>query len=158
MRRVVRVLVVGVVPVVSACFSYTPLQTTSPPVGETVAFQVTDRGRVELAGRFGPGLLRIEGQVTEVDSQQVVLSVARVSQIGNGTTRWSGESVRLERDFLGIIEKRNLSPTRTALLVAVTVGGFAALASSQGLFGVFGGEDTPPIGTEPPVDNRVWGR
>ena len=137
------------------CYAYVPLETSSPPVGQTVALQITDRGRVELADRFGPGLARIEGLVTAADSDDVVMNVFQVAHVDGLRNRWSGEIVRVRRGLVGGLEERKLSRSRTFTLVAVATGTVAALVASQGLFGWFSGEDqvVPP---EEPLESRVW--
>ena len=113
----------GAALVAQGCYSYVPLETESPPLGETVALQITDRGRVGLADRFGAGLVRVEGRVTKVDTADVVLNVFRVSQVGGAGSRWSGESVRLDRGFVGSVQKRELSRPRSWLLAGgITLG------------------------------------
>jgi hypothetical protein len=147
----------GALLVAQACYSYVPLETETPPLGETVALQITDRGRVGLADRFGAGLVRLEGRVTKVDTADVVLNVFRVSQVGGTGSRWSGESVRLDRGFVGSVQRRELSRSRSWLLAgAITVGVAAFIASNQ-LFGVFSGdpEDKTPV---EPIMSRVPAR
>lgn len=138
------------------CYAYVPLETASSPVGQTVALQITDRGRVELADRFGPGLARIEGLVTSADSDDVVMNVFQVAHVDGLRNRWSGEMVRVQRGLVGRLEERKLSRSRTFALVAVATGTMAALVASQGLFGWFSGEDqvVPP---DDPLESRVWG-
>ena len=145
MQHRVMVTVCGALLIAAGCYSYVPLETETPPVGETVALQITDRGRVGLADRFGAGLVRVEGRVTKVDTADVVMNVFRVSQVGGGS-RWSGESVRLDRGFVGSVQKRELSRSRSWLLAgAITVGAAAFIASNR-LLGLFSGDradDTP---------------
>jgi hypothetical protein len=147
----------GAVLVAQGCYSYVPLETETPPLGETVALQITDRGRVGLADRFGAGLVRVEGKVTKVDTADVVLNVFRVSQVGGTGSRWSGESVRLDRGFVGSVQKRELSRPRSWLLAGgITVGVVAFIASNR-LLGLFSGDpaDKPP---DDPLASRVSAR
>lgn len=158
MRRVAWVVLCVVLPVSQACYTYVPLETTSPPVGETVAFQISDRGRVDLAPRFGPGLLRVEGLVTQLDSQDVVMNVFRVSQIGGLNSRWSGESVRLGRGFIGQLQQRKLSRPKTILLAGLVTGVVVGVVASQGLFGFFTGDPNPPPVDGEPEQSRIFAR
>lgn len=131
------------------CYSYAPLETGVPPVGETVELEIGDRGRVELNERLGRGVATIEGRLTSVTEEQYVLNVAAVSFLTGERSRWSGESMRLNRDYVDQAALRRLSKRRswlTASLVAVGVGVFIA---SRGLIvDFFGGSDDPR--TEPP--------
>lgn len=137
------------------CYTYVPLNTESPPVGQTIALQITDRGRVELADRFGPGLARIEGLVTSADSQDVVMNVFQVAHVDGLRNRWSGEMVRVRRGLVGRLEERKLSHVRTYMLVGVTAGAVVGLVASQGLFGWFSGDD-PGVPPDDPLESRVW--
>jgi hypothetical protein len=137
------------------CYTYVPLNSESPPVGQTIALQISDRGRVELADRFGPGLARIEGLVTSADSQDVVMNVFQVAHVDGLRNRWSGEMVRVRRGLVGRLEERKLSHVRTYMLVGVTAGAVVGLVASQGLFGWFSGDD-PGVPPDDPLESRVW--
>ena len=137
------------------CYAYAPLETGVPPVGETVELRIGDRGRVELAERLGRGVSKIEGRLTSVTEQQYELNVAAVSFLSGERNRWSGESMRLDRDYVESSALRKLSKRRTwitASLVAVGVGAFIA---TRGLIvDFFGGSDDrnpdpPPISLRP---------
>jgi hypothetical protein len=142
------------VPVSQGCYSYVPIETNTPPLGETVALEITDQGRAVLADRFGQGLLRVEGLVTEVDSEIVALSVFRVSQL-SGNSRWSGETVRVGRGYVGRFERRQLSRPRTFLLAGGLIGGFAVVVVSQGLFGTGAEGDSVPDDGGGPQQIRI---
>jgi len=109
-----------------ACYDYVPV-TTAPPIGEIVALDITDRGRVDLTDRFGSGIARIEGRLVSSASDQYVLSITRVTQINGDHAAWTGETARLSRDLVGGVESRRLSVARTSLLAAAAtavVAGF----------------------------------
>ncbi len=155
MKKLVWRVMLVVAAVSQGCYAYVPLETASPPVGQTVALQISDRGRVELADRFGPGLDRIEGLLASADSDDVVMNVFQVAHVNGLRNRWSGETVRVGRGLVGRLEERKLSRSRTFVLVAAAGGTVAALIASQGLLGWFSGEDqVVPI--EGPLESRVW--
>jgi hypothetical protein len=131
-----------------------PVETAAPPLGERVAFTITDQGRAALAERFGPGLLRVEGEVAQVDSDQVSLNVLKVRQIGSNDARWAGELVRIDRSFIGFSEQRKLSHVRTFLLVGAATGAIVVIAS-QDLIG-FGNEENPTPPDDEPSSSRAW--
>lgn len=150
-------VLVGLVPAAVGCYSYVPLDTSvsALPVGERLSFALTDRGRSDIAGRMGSGVLRIEGTLVQSDAQAYLLRVWQVSQIGGGTSRWAGEEVRLDRDQVGGVSARRLQRTRTWLAAGAAVAAFGYFVQSQGLFGGFvgGSDENPP---PPPVSSRVW--
>ena len=113
-----------------ACYDYVPV-TTSPPVGEIVALDITDRGRVDLADRFGPGVARIEGRLTSAAPDQYVLAVSRVTQINGETAAWTGETVHLSRDVVGSVQNRKFDRGRSALIAAVATAGVVGFIISR---------------------------
>lgn len=117
---------------VTGCYVYAPA-TTAPSPGTAIGFEVTDAGRVALAERFGPGVTRIEGRVAEATADEYAVNVSAVSQIGVGRSRWSGELVRLRRDYVSRSETRTLSRGRTAIAVGAAIVGFAAIVAGVSL-------------------------
>jgi|SRR5688572_13689007 len=151
MQRVSRPLLCALA--VIGCNAYVPVETASPPVGETMSFQITDRGRVELADRFGSGLMWVEGRLTSIDTVGYVMDVFRIQQNGARST-WSGESVRLDREFVGQVQRRQLSRTRTFALAGAITAGVAAFIASTSLIGVFSG-DTDEEPPDDPISSLV---
>jgi len=141
-----QIILGGLMLAAQGCYAYVPVETDVAPTGERVALQITDQGRVGLADRLGPGVTRVEGLVTSTDSTDYVMSLFRIAQIGSGTSRWSGESVRVNRNYVGGVERRQLSRGKTALVVGAVMVGVIAFIASRGLFGGVDREDSP----EPP--------
>jgi hypothetical protein len=106
-----------------ACYTYAPLATPAPAAGETYVFDVSDRGRVDLAERFGAGLTEIEGRLAGIENAQYLINVFRVSNLNGQTAQWSGEASRISQENIGTVRGRKLSRGRTAFAVA---GGAAA--------------------------------
>src|SRR5262249_41749918 len=121
-------------PALGACYEYKPIMTEPPPVGETVALEVTDQGRVSLAERFGPGLAEIQGRVVSNQGNEYVVNVYRVSQVNGESAAWSGEVTRINQAFIGSVKGRQLSPLRTTLLAVVGAAGLYFIAT-RGLGG-----------------------
>ena len=154
MRSMYRWVVVSMLVVVSACYQSVPLETSTPPVGETVAFIINDQGRVELGNRVGQGVLRIEGRMVGTEGEQYVINVFRTSSIGGSTSLWSGEEVRVNRNLVSRLEGRQLSKSRTWLAAGAATSVVAAFIMTRGLTGLFGGDDDGPPEGEPPQSSR----
>ena len=111
-----------------------------------------DKAIAELAskGRESEGLKDIAPQ----QSTDLVIDVYRVTHITGETTQWSGESVRLDRGFVGLVKTRRISPLRTTA-IAVAAGTVLALTAGRALTG--GGKDPkdPPDPIEPPTSTRI---
>ena len=154
MRSMYRWVAVSMLVVVPACYKSVPLETSTPPVGETVSFIISDQGRVQLTDRMGPGLLRIEGRMVGTEGDQYVISVFRTAAIGSGTSLWSGEEMRLDRNLVSRLEGRQLSKSRTWLAAGAATSVVAAFIMTRGLTGLFGGDDDGPPEGEPPQSSR----
>lgn len=144
-RRFTASTVIGVMLFDSACYAYAPMASTAPQPGQQVALSISDQGRAAMSERLGSGVLAVEGRLTGVEDNELVVGVNRVKLIGGSANSWSGEEVRLPRDYVARIEERRLSPRRTVVAVvgsAALVGLMIATASLIG-FGSGSGRDRP---------------
>jgi hypothetical protein len=148
--------VIGVVPAASGCYQYTPLDaSTGVQAGEHVAVEITDRGRAELSDRLGSGVLRLEGTLTRTDSVDLVMNVWRVAPLRGPTARWSGESVRLRREYAASVQARTLNRGKTTLVAGAAVVGLVVFTRQFGLLGFAVGSEGPSDSL-PPVSSRGW--
>jgi hypothetical protein len=154
MRSTYRWVGVSLLLAVPACYKSVPLETSTPPVGETVSFIISDQGRVELSDRVGPGILRIEGRMIGTEGEQYVINVFRTAAIGGSTSLWSGEEMRLNRNLVSRLEGRQLSKSRTWLAAGAATSVVIAFIVTRGLTGLFGGDESPPREEEPPQSSR----
>jgi hypothetical protein len=157
MRRLWLTAVAVAAPFVSGCYQYVPVDTTaSPSIGKRLAFEVTDRGRVGLSERLGEGVLRLEGTVVEGDSAQVVMNVWSVEQLNGTKGTWTGERVRIDRNFVGRTFERQLSRGKTYAVSGLALAGLVLFVKSQGLLGAAdvseSGDPPPP----PPGQSRAF--
>lgn len=154
-RRSLLVAVAVAVPLVSGCYKYVPVDTAAPPVGKRLALDISDRGRVGLSERFGAGVVRIEGTVAADDTANYVMNVYRVDQLNGETGKWTGEEVRIDRDYVSRTFERQLNRGKTYLAGGVAVAAVVLFMRSQGLIGGAdvnnGGDPGPP----PPSSSRV---
>lgn len=142
---------VAVLAASQACYNYVPVETA--PVGEEVALTMSDRGRVTLADRFGPGLSEIQGRLVGMQDSNFIVNVNRVSHITGSSALWAGEQSRINRDLVGAVRIRRLSVARTAALAAVTAAGLAVF-TARSLSG--GGTETPPSDSgKVPISIRI---
>lgn len=150
-------VVVGVVPAALGCFQYSPLDTsTGVQAGEHVAVEITDRGRAELSDRLGSGVLRLEGTLTRTDSVELVMNVWRVAQVSGPPSRWSGESIRLRREYASRVQARTLNRTRTFVVAGAVAVGLVVFTRQFELFGFSVGGSNPPGEPPPPISSRGW--
>ena len=149
-------VVIGVLPAALGCYQYAPLDTsTGVQAGEHVAVDITDRGRAELGERLGSGVVRLEGTLTRTDSVDLVMNVWRVAQINGPPSRWSGESIRLKREYASRVQMRTLNRAKTYLMAGAVAAGVYLFTTQFDLLGFAsdnGGNEEPP----PPISSRGW--
>ena len=152
-RRLVCIAIV-VLSGTGACYEYVPVEGSAAPVGNLVELKISDPGRVGLAQRFGPGLDRVEGRLVAQGDTDVTVSVVSVTSLEGANTKWSGESVNLNRGFIRAVSSRRVSPLKTSALV-VAAGAVLYFTAGKALIG--GGKDPPEPGDpiDPPLQRRI---
>ncbi len=139
-QRLTSLTAVGVI--LAGCYTLQPVRGTSPEVGNRIAFDVNDAGRVALGGMVGPEIAQIEGKVVEKDSEGYLLSVTTLRLLRGLEQPWNGEQVRVKSEFLGTAYERRFSLGRSIGLGVVGIGGFTAFLATRSLLGG-GSEDNP---------------
>ena len=147
------VALAALVPTLTACYEYVPTASTSP-VGQLVELQITDRGRVGLGDRFGAGVQYIMGRLVAEQGNDLVISVGSIKNIEGETHVWSGDTTRVNKDFIATVKGRQLSTTKTAVMALA--GGVALyLIVSTKLLGAFSGSDDEGSTGDPVVSTRI---
>jgi hypothetical protein len=136
------------------CYEYVPVDSPSSTVGKLVELKITDPGRVGLASRFGPGLDRVEGRLVGQRDSILTVSITSVTTLEGDNTKWSGESVSLDRGFIRTVSSRRISPVRTALLAAAA-GAVLYFTASKALTGGGKDPDDPGPDPNPPLSRRI---
>jgi hypothetical protein len=133
----------------TGCYTYPvrPLADVSPSA--IVSAEVTDVGRVDLAGAIGSGVARVEGKVVEVSDSVIRLSVTEVTFLSGLSNKWQGQDVTLRPQDVKLVSQRTYSKQRTALAVVLGVAAAVTvlLAGFKGLFSGDANRDKP---VEPP--------
>jgi hypothetical protein len=154
MRRVVwqqrLAVAIGVLPVLAGCYSYTPIATLQPAPGTNLSLVLSDEGRMQSMRQVGPYAMRIEGELVQATSDDLVLAVSDVVDIRGTHSKWTGESVSLPRSFVSMTYQKQFSRSRTTILAAAVAGGIFAIIASRNLLGFGGSGET---GTTPPDPN-----
>lgn len=150
-RRVLVGMALGAVTSVStACYQYVPILGSTPQVGDRVALQVSDEGRVSLRDQFGPGVDRVEGLLLENGGDQYVVSVSKVRTIRGETSHWTGERVRIPQTAVARVHEQKFSRKRTIMAVSGAALAAVAFVASRSLIGFGNSGDPPPPGGPPP--------
>jgi hypothetical protein len=131
-------LLLAAVHAVTACRVYVPLAQPPPPGGRIVV-DLTDAGARELADRIGAGAAAVEGDLVEATDSTLGLNVRTVRKRNGVESFWSGEPVRVPRQFVAHLGERRLSRGRTALAIGAL---FAAAGVLAVVVGSGGGQAT----------------
>jgi hypothetical protein len=127
----------------SGCYRYVPMTGTAPVAGERYTFEITDAGRVGLADRLGPGVLKVEGTLVRRTEDSYVVSVAGIDLLSGGSSHWTGEQVPLNAGYVGTLQRRQFSRGRTMAAVGAAALAIGAFIVTRGLTG----SGAPPVGS-----------
>ena len=146
------VAVVVLLPNVTGCYESLAVQTSAVPAGTEVSLAITDRGRVALGPQMGEGVVRLNGRVAEASDSAYVVRVSSVEYLASPTGHWTGEEIKVPRDYIANVKERRLSQKRSWLMAAIVAGGIAAVALG---IKIIGGGSVPDgrIPDNPPPDS-----
>ena len=139
---------VGLVPLLTACYTQRPLTTAVPAATTRIVAQVTDSGVVAMSNAIGAGATEVEGVVAAADATSWDLQVIRVDYRGGTSVLWNREPVNFPRYTLTRATERTLDKKKSWLAGGLITAG--ALLAAR-VFGAFGFGDNP--GTDPPPPN-----
>jgi hypothetical protein len=120
---------------VGACYTYRPVTASVAPSGMRVKAALSDVGRVNVAPFVGQGVTAVEGEVLESNEGSVTLSLTSVTRLGEGSSTWAGERLRLQRADIAQLGEKSISRTKTAWVasgVGLAVALFALGAQKMG--------------------------
>jgi hypothetical protein len=137
-------------PTLTGCYTYKPLWTGEPAPGTVITFGITDRGRVALSDRLGPGVREVSGLLTSTTDSVYAISVSRVRYIdGDRVAKWNGEAVDVSKQDVAGISERQLSKSRSWLAAGI-IAGALGLATAVVIKGTAGPDpNTKPTGGGP---------
>ena len=150
--RLLRLAVLTLSVLVTGCYALQPVTSTGsgPEPGMKLALDVNDAGRVALGGSMGPEIGQIEGLLVSQQNGEYVVAVSAVRFLRGGEQIWTGEQVRIKKEYVGTTYERRFHRGRTIALSTALAGGLLAIAVSQDLFGL--GNVADPI---IPIDTGV---
>ena len=150
--RQLRAAVAGalLLPGATGCYVSRPIWNGEPVPGTEISLGVTDRGRVALSDRLGPGALSVTGRLASATDSIYVVDVTRVAYIDGGrVAKWNGEPVNIAKNDVSGIAERRLSKSRSWVAAGITAG-LLALATGIVIKGTAGPDpQTKPTGGGP---------
>src|SRR4029077_12647857 len=72
---------VGLLPIVAGGYTYTPIATLQPAPGTNLSLVLSDEGRMQSMRQVGPYAMRVEGELLQATSDDLVLAVSDVVDI-----------------------------------------------------------------------------
>jgi hypothetical protein len=120
---------------------------TTPLLGQPIAVDLTDAGRVAMGGSMGPEIAQIEGRLTRLDAGQMELAVSAVRYLRGGEQGWSGEKVQVRSEHISRLYEKKLSKGRTVAASAVGIGVVVFLATRSLVGSGLGDEGKLPVDT-----------
>lgn len=152
MQRIIgAVALVSAVFGVTGCYTLQVAQGSSIPNGTQVALDITDAGRVALAGMVGPEISQVEGRLISKENDAYLISVAAVKLLRGGEQVWKGERISIQTNFVSRVYERRLSRGRTIAASATGAGAVLFIvtraldAAGQGDAGVTGPDSTQSL-------------
>ncbi len=123
------------------CYSYVPTTVDAVPEGAQVRALVTVERQAALRDQVGLNDDAVEGQVVERRSDRLLLSVRTASTAEEFGSRSLYQRVEIPQADVLRVDARQVSPLKTAGIVAVASGGIVVL-----LLEVLGGESVSGSG------------
>jgi len=77
-----------------------PITTLQPAPGTNVSLVLSDEGRMQSVRQVGPYAMRIEGELVQASSDDLVLAVSDVVDIRGTRSKWTGETISLPRTYV----------------------------------------------------------
>jgi hypothetical protein len=132
----------------TGCFSYLPVRPESLTNGADAQVRLTLDGTRDVTGTLGSEVRFIRGIVERATSDSVVMRVREMQLLDGSVVSNNGTVVALGRQQMSDLERRTLSPGRTAVAGALVVGAIVLVAVAARPRGSQG-EIIPPIGGPP---------
>jgi len=127
-----RVTVVSLTMLLSGCFSYTRLATTTPGRGIEVVATVSSPLDVLLGDVTVHDVMRAQGRVAYADADSIVLAGTRFLSESGVEYGSLGTPVRIPRSTIADLKQRRVSAWKTALAVGVSGAALTAILASVG--------------------------
>jgi len=134
----------------TACYAYQPI-TAAPAArtGDELRVHLTDQGTEELTRYLGPRVTVLDAQLLRMEPDSTLMLGVSTLHFADGTTYpFTGQApVSVSRVFIGSVERRTFSRSRTAVATSGVVAGLIAVARAAlhtGHVSPGGGPGGPP--------------
>jgi hypothetical protein len=133
--------------VLNGCYEFVPAQTDVMVPGKPIALEINDQGRVGLGNVIGAEVRRLSGTLVTQSDQEYEMRVTELTFLNDRTSRWSGEEVKVPKQYARTVFEQRLSRGRTVMATLISAGlivGGILTSSLSGRSGNEGGVGKPP--------------
>lgn len=127
----------------TACYTYVPPK-VAPTAGVTLAFDLTDEGRLAHSKALGPGILHVTGTLARAEGDRLVVDVSEVTPIRGRELPVSGVRIDVAPGDRTDLRVRTLSKKRTAWVVGTALAIVVTFIATKG----FKAGQTPGDGSD----------
>ena len=148
MIRIASILVTSAL--LAGCYTLQPAGGIAPEIGDELAFDINDAGRVGLGGSMGPEIAQVQGKLISRENAEYLVAVTSIHTLRGGDQVWTGEQVHIKSEYVTTTYQRHFSKARTVTLGAVGVAAFVYIITRS----LVGSGTEDPV-TPPPVGNSI---
>ena len=131
----------ALVAALTGCHTYLPPQDQVPVLGQEIAVELNDRGRLLVVPQLGESVLRVHGTLVASTDSTVTMSVSRTVQLQGSSALWTGESVTIPVTGVRGFRLREFSQKRSVAMAVGVAGALAVVAPHLKIVG--GGNGRP---------------
>jgi hypothetical protein len=125
----------------NGCYEFVPAQSDVLAPGKPIALEINDQGRVGLGDKIGAEVRRVSGTLVAQSDQDYEMRVTELTFLNDRTSQWSGEDLRVPKQYARTVFEQRLSHGRTMMATLVSAGLIVAAILTSSLIGS-GGNDT----------------
>src|SRR5207237_3146503 len=86
--------------IATGCYVYEPVTSSMVAPGKTIAVDLNDLGRLNLASLIGPEVKRVSGVLVSQSNSEYVIRVNQLTFFNGKESDWSGEAVTVRNDYV----------------------------------------------------------
>lgn len=113
----------------SACYSYAPVEGPAPERGARVRLHLTEPRDVRLTNVTGNEIVLVSGELVRMAGDTAVVSASSLRARSGYEFIAAGETLRIPRSEIALLQHRRLSPARSGLLAGAVALGTTLLGS-----------------------------
>lgn len=114
----------------SACYSYAPVQGAAPDRGSRVRIHLTEPRDVRLTNLTGNEVVLVSGELVRMGADTAVVSAYTLRARSGYEFLAAGETVRVPQSDIALVQRRRLSPLKSGLLVGAVALGTSLVAAA----------------------------